>query len=289
MGQFFTYFRIDENFIRSQEFKLRFSESVGRDWRTLGRWLNIDESSLESINEDNNNTNEKAYLMLTKWIQMNDNPTFIKLITALRNMRRMDLIERVNELTKPSILRNIALLAVFGASIALLINFATTLNNPKPDLSKLSVELKQFYLKNYGKISELQPLLKAPANVDLIHTFVDLCIVDAVNAQMDAVASVEQKNFFEKQMSYTPKSYSEIFMEEKSVILISGIAGIGKTWLLRKCLLDWSNNTIWKNVKFVFYLEFRRLNQYPHISTEVRKYKHVVAGRVYAIDQYQHI
>ncbi|XP_065643267.1 NACHT, LRR and PYD domains-containing protein 13-like isoform X1 [Hydra vulgaris] len=212
----------------------------------------------------------------------------------------------------------------------------------KKDLSRLSAELKKFYLKHYGKIGELQPLLKASANVDLIQKFVDLCVVNAANAQVDAVFSVERKDFLEKQMNYTPIPYSEIFTKEKSVILISGIAGIGKTWLLRKCLLDWSNGLIWKNVELVFYLECRRLNQHQNISNinellnvfykdivndinisnhtalfiidgldefkyinellnssltcnypivnalkEVQKYKHVIAGRVYAIDQYQ--
>ncbi|XP_065681350.1 NACHT, LRR and PYD domains-containing protein 3-like [Hydra vulgaris] len=216
------------------------------------------------------------------------------------------------------------------------------------DVSEICTALKNYYLFNYEKINEVQPLLKTPANVDLIHTFVDLCIVDAVNTQLDFVFSGERKKFLEKQMNYTPISYSEIFMEEKSAILISGIAGIGKTWLLKKCLLDWSNSLILKNVELVFYLECRRLNQYPNISNtnellnvfykditndfnisnhtamfiidgldefkyfnelimkisnpsgkcdypvvnalaEIKKYKHVVAGRVYAIDQYQSI
>ncbi|XP_047131591.1 NACHT, LRR and PYD domains-containing protein 3 [Hydra vulgaris] len=207
----------------------------------------------------------------------------------------------------------------------------------------MSAELKKFYLNYYGKIGELQPLLKASANVDLIQKFIDLCIVDAVNAQIDAYFSVERKEFLEKQIRYTPIPYSDIFMKEKPVILISGIAGIGKTWLLRKCLLDWSNDLIWKNVELVFYLECRILNSYANISNinellnifykdivndfkfsshtalfiidgldefkyfnellnpsltstlivkvlrEIQKYKHVIAGRVYAIDQYQSI
>ncbi|XP_065646345.1 NACHT, LRR and PYD domains-containing protein 14-like isoform X2 [Hydra vulgaris] len=174
--------------------------------------------------------------------------------------------------------------------------------------------------------------------------FVDLFIVDADNTERDALYSVERKKFLEKQLRYAPIPYSEIFMKEKSVILISGIAGIGKTWLLRKSLLDWSNNQIWKNVKLVFYLECRRLNQNQNISNvnellnvfyknivndfsisnhtalfiidgldefkylnellnhssscnypivnalkEIQKYNYVVAGRVYAIDQYQSI
>ncbi|XP_047131127.1 NACHT, LRR and PYD domains-containing protein 3-like [Hydra vulgaris] len=212
------------------------------------------------------------------------------------------------------------------------------------DLSRVSAELKQYYLKYYGKISELQPLLKAPANVDLMDKFVDLCIVDAAKPQMNAVFSVERKEFLEKQMHYTPIPYSELFLNEKSVILVSGIAGIGKTWLLRKCLLDWSNDLIWKNVELVFYLECRRINQYENVSNindllsvffkdiisnfnfsidtalfiidgldefkyfnelsnprlkcnypivnvlaEIQNYKHLVTGRVYAIDQYQSI
>ncbi|XP_047131610.2 uncharacterized protein LOC105850509 [Hydra vulgaris] len=217
------------------------------------------------------------------------------------------------------------------------------------DLARLSAKLKNFYLEYYGKVGELQPLLQASAKLNtqkrnLIKTF-DF--------------SVEQNIFFENQMSYTPITYSKIFSNEKSVILISGIAGIGKTWLLKKCLVDWSNGLIWKNVKLVFYLECRRLNQYPNISNinelvnvfykdivnvfykdivnvfykdivndfkfkrhttmfiidgldefkyfnellnprltsypivntfkEITKYKYLVAGRVYAIDQYQSI
>ncbi|XP_047131723.2 uncharacterized protein LOC100208814 [Hydra vulgaris] len=107
----------------------------------------------------------------------------------------------------------------------------------KKDLLRMSAELKKFYLNYYGKIGELQPLLKASANVDLIQKFIDLCIVDAVNAQIDAYFSVEQKEFLEKQIRYTPIPYSDIFVKEKPVILISGIAGIGKTWLLQRMLL----------------------------------------------------
>nr|XP_047133941.1 NACHT, LRR and PYD domains-containing protein 14-like isoform X2 [Hydra vulgaris] len=135
----------------------------------------------------------------------------------------------------------------------------------KKDISEICTALKSLYLSSYVKINEVQVPLKSPANVNLMHKFVDLCIVDAVNAQTDAVLS-ERKEFLQKQLRYTPIPYSEIFMKDKSVTIISGIAGIGKTWLLRKCLLDWSNGLIWKNVKLVFYLECRRLNQYQNIS-----------------------
>ncbi|XP_065682531.1 NACHT, LRR and PYD domains-containing protein 3 isoform X1 [Hydra vulgaris] len=317
----------DESILFSQVFKFKFSDSVGVDWRTLGCLLNIKDNHLDMINQDYTKTNEKAYFMLSKWMQMNKNPTLEELKTALKNMERIDLIRKLDELTKTSNSPEI-----------------THRFYSQKDTSEICTALKNCYLVNYGKINEIQPPSKVPANVDLLHQFVDLCIVDAVNAQMDVLFSVERKKFLEKQMSYTPISYSEIFMKEKSVTLVSGIAGIGKTWLLRKCLLDWSNNLIWKIVELVFYLECRKLNQHQNISNinellnvfykditndfnirnntamfiidgldefkylnelvnpnltcsypivnalaEIRKYKSVVAGRVYAIDRYQSI
>ncbi|XP_065646309.1 NACHT, LRR and PYD domains-containing protein 3-like isoform X1 [Hydra vulgaris] len=342
MGQFISYPK-KNNILHSQVFKLKFSESVGVDWRILGRYLNIEENYIDIIDQDVTETNEKAYSILTKWMQINENPTLEGLKAALRNMRRMDLIRKIDELTKVSILPE--------SSTSFSVNKKTsnssessTKCSAKKDISEICTALKSYYLTNYGNINEIQPPLKSPANVDLMNKFVDLCIIDAVNTQRDAIYVVERKKFLEKQLRYTPIPYIEIFMKEKSVTLISGIAGIGKTWLLRKCLLDWSNDLIWKNVKLVFYLECRRLNQYQNISNinellnvfykdiindfnisnhtvlfiidgldefkylnelinhslscnypvvnalkEIQKYKYVIAGRVYAIDQYQSI
>ncbi|XP_065646157.1 NACHT, LRR and PYD domains-containing protein 3-like isoform X2 [Hydra vulgaris] len=327
MAQNNTYAKKCENILNSQEFMLSFSECVGVSWKTLGRRLNIEEHYLSMIDEDNPKTDEKAYSMLTTWMQMSDNPTFEELKTALRNMKRIDLIRKIDKFTKTPGSPEI-----------------TSRFSANKDTSEMCTALKNYYREKYGKINEVQPPLKVPANVDLMDNFVDLCIVDAVKTQMDVVFNFERKIFLEKQIRYTPIPYNEIFMKEKSVILISGVAGIGKTWLLRKCLLDWSNNLIWKSVELVFYLECRRLNQYPSISNineilnvfykgiindfkisnhpalfiidgldefkylnelrnhssscnypivnaliEIQNYKYVVAGRVYAIDQYQSI
>ncbi|XP_065645310.1 NACHT, LRR and PYD domains-containing protein 3-like [Hydra vulgaris] len=348
MAQNNTYAKKCENILYSPEFMLSFSECIGVSWKTLGRRLNIEEHYLSMIDEDNPKTDEKAYSMLTTWMQMSDNPTFEELKTALRNMKRIDLIRKIDKFTKTPGLPEVTsrFSANNGNYIQLSINSTeiTSRFSAKKDTSEVCTALKNYYRKNYGKINEVRPPLKVPANVDLINSFVDLCIVDAVNTQMDIVFNFERKNFFEKQMNYKPIPYNEIFMEEKSVILISGVAGIGKTWLLRKCLLDWSNDLIWRNVELVFYLECRKLNQYQNISninellnvfykdiindfkisnhpalfiidgldefkflnelinrslscnnpivnalTEIQKYKYVVAGRVYAIDQYQSI
>nr|XP_047142628.1 NACHT, LRR and PYD domains-containing protein 7-like isoform X2 [Hydra vulgaris] len=334
----------------------KISYKIGSDWLLWGRHLGLSDSDLDNIGSDYRKCYEKADYVLIKWKQKNGNLSWEQLKKELIAFKRYDIVVKIEKkfgdyLSDSEKIRYEAMgfdspeqvTKEFKENSSNLPDIASKVH-VKKDLSIVSAELKRFYLEYYGKISELQPLLKTLANVDLMHKFVDLCIVDAVDAQLDAVCSAERNKFLAKQMSYTPIPYSEIFMKEKPALLISGIAGIGKTWLLRKCLLDWSNNLIWKNVKLVFYLECRRLNQYQNISninellnvfykdiindfsisnhsalfiidgldefkylnelvnlglnsnypivnalTEVRKYKSLVAGRVYAIDLYQSI
>ncbi|XP_047131430.1 uncharacterized protein LOC105850100 [Hydra vulgaris] len=99
MSQFFTNSEKNEIIVFSHEFKLELGESVGVDWRTLGRWLNIEENYLDKIDQNNVKTNVKMYSMLTKWEQINENPTLEELKSALRKMERMDLIGKIDELT----------------------------------------------------------------------------------------------------------------------------------------------------------------------------------------------
>ncbi|XP_065682537.1 uncharacterized protein LOC105848458 isoform X2 [Hydra vulgaris] len=88
----------EKNILLNQVFKLKFSNSVGEDWKTLGRWLNINDSYLGMIDQDNTKTVEKAYNMLSKWMEMNKNPTLEELKTSLKNMERFDLIRKLEEL-----------------------------------------------------------------------------------------------------------------------------------------------------------------------------------------------
>ncbi|XP_065646128.1 uncharacterized protein LOC136076697 isoform X2 [Hydra vulgaris] len=221
------------------QFQIKLSKLLVQDWFEIGIYLNVKQHILKAIRNDSINLlkqEDKAYEMIRKWFNFDENPTFEKLKLAILNIPKKDLLKEVEVLasgffTMTSVLPEVSL---------------------NTDISEICTALKSFYLINYGKICEVQPPLKFPANVDLMHKFVDLCIVDAVNTQTDAVFSVERKEFLEKQLRYKPIPYSEIFMKERSVTLISGIAGIGKTWLLRKCLLDWSNGLIWENLKLVF-------------------------------------
>nr|XP_047131533.1 NACHT, LRR and PYD domains-containing protein 9A-like isoform X1 [Hydra vulgaris] len=134
------------------------------------------------------------------------------------------------------------------------------------DVSKISRALKLFYRKSYSKIDMLQPPLRTPFKTNLVNNYVQLSIVDADEVQKDFVYHTERSYYLQKLMSYRPISYYDVFENETSLILISGIAGIGKTTLLKKHLLDWSHNLILKNIDFLFYLECRRINQYQNIS-----------------------
>nr|XP_047131629.1 NACHT, LRR and PYD domains-containing protein 3-like isoform X1 [Hydra vulgaris]XP_047131630.1 NACHT, LRR and PYD domains-containing protein 3-like isoform X1 [Hydra vulgaris]XP_047131631.1 NACHT, LRR and PYD domains-containing protein 3-like isoform X1 [Hydra vulgaris] len=335
---------VSRNELASDEFISKccgeISYNIGSDWLRWGRHLGLSDSDLDNIGSDNKNCYEKADNVFKKWKQKIGNPSWEQLKKELMAFNRLDIVIKIEtKFGEISSSPNKDFTVFSNKDSSNTPDIASKIY-VKKDISEICAALKNYYLVNYGKINEVQPHLKTPANVDLINTFVDLCIVDAVNTQLDFVFSVERKEFLEKQKSYTPIPYSEIFMKEKSVILISGIAGIGKTWLLRKCLLDWSNNLIWKNVELVFYLECRRLNQHQNISnindllnvfyndilndfnisnhtalfiidgldefiyfnellnpsfnypvvntlTDIKKYKHVIAGRVYAIDQYQ--
>ena len=57
-----------------------------------------------------------------------------------------------------------------------------------------------------------------------------------------------------------------MFLKELSFLLQSGIAGIGKTCLFRKCLLDWTSCNLWEKFDLVLLLECRKLNQYKNIG-----------------------
>ncbi|XP_047131510.1 uncharacterized protein LOC105846051 isoform X2 [Hydra vulgaris] len=261
------------------------SYKIGSDWIRWGQHLGLSDSDLDNIDYNNAKCYDKARNVLKKWKEKNGLPSWEQLKNELLAFNRLDIIADIESkfadyLYSPEEIRNETM--EFDLSkqagqefksgqvnyyhFPLLTHVLSHTKKQNEKISEICTALKNYYQKNYKNIDEVRPLLKEPANVDLINKFVDLCIVDACSTQMDVVCSVERNKFLEKQMSYTPIPYSEIFMEEKSVILISGIAGIGKTWLLRKCLLDWSNNLIWKNVKLVFYLECRMLNEYQNIS-----------------------
>ena len=127
--------------------------------------------------------------------------------------------------------------------------------------------LKKFYLKNYGEMNELVYNTKKPIRVELLNKFIELTVVNADEKEKDTESIFEQKLFRQKQTTYKSVEFHEVFSKKLHLILISGIAGVGKTWLLRKCLLEWVNGSLWENVDFVLYLECRKLNQYENVGS----------------------
>ena len=117
--------------------------------------------------------------------------------------------------------------------------------------------LKKFYLETYGKIDEIVHLIKAPAKVELLSKFIELTVVDAGDVEKDTVNIAERELFLWRQMTYKPIKFNEVFSKELSLLLISDIAGIGKTRLLNECLLGWASGTLWETVGFVLHIECR--------------------------------
>ncbi|NP_001267803.1 NLR type 1 [Hydra vulgaris] len=235
---------MDENILQNQQNRYLFSRSVGIDWKDLGRCLQILDSYLDVIDIESKNCCDKAYQMLTKWTEK-ENPSLNELKNALQTMEKNDLMKTLEDL-----------------------QIRSSKEIEKSNLVKtdfLSDALKNFYLETYKTIEEIQPQLNKPYQVNFLDKFVDLYVVDEVEVQKDAINIAELDQFLKKQMSYTSILF-EKHLKDLSLFLISGIAAIGKTWLLRKFLLDWSNGFIWKNIDLVFYLECKQLNLYENIS-----------------------
>ena len=116
------------------------------------------------------------------------------------------------------------------------------------------------------KRDEIVHNVKIPTKVELFNKFIELTVVDADEVEKDGVNILERELFLQRQMTYKPMKFNEVFSKELSLFLISGIAGIGKTCLLKKCLIDWASGTLWETVDFVLYFECRKLNQFQNIG-----------------------
>ena len=128
------------------------------------------------------------------------------------------------------------------------------------------MKLKKHYLSSYKNRESIVHNQPFPGNVDHIDNFVDLNIVDADEVVKD-VMNVDEMEYYIKK-HYKSLKCDDIFSEEHCLFLISGVAGIGKTCFIKKCLLDWANGLLWKNHELVFYLECRELNQYKGPPTK---------------------
>ena len=78
-------------------------------------------------------------------------------------------------------------------------------------------------------------------------------------------------------------AFEEMTLAQPQLLLLSGIAGIGKTCFLQKCLYCWAKNLLWQNVDIVLYFEFKKLNNLSHVSNPhemINKfYKNILKGQ----------
>ena len=92
----------------------------------------------------------------------------------------------------------------------------------------------------------------------------------------------EWQHFFYKQKHYKTVKFEEVFNESSQLIMISGLRGVGKTNFLKNCIYHWANGLHWKNLNFVFYFEFNKINKLQSVSNMkqlIKKYyKNILKG-----------
>ncbi|XP_047146508.1 NACHT, LRR and PYD domains-containing protein 4E isoform X1 [Hydra vulgaris] len=148
-------------------------------------------------------------------------------------------------------------------------NFVSMIEKSLKDLGNMRVlnevntffavrRLKLHYITTYGDF-----------NQQINHLFTnhfDLVTVDEIDYK-NSLEKNEWEDFIEKQNGYETITFDEVFAHEKPLILISGVAGIGKTYFLEKCIYRWAEGQVLKNVDFFFYFKIKKLNDFQNISS----------------------
>ncbi|XP_065643513.1 uncharacterized protein LOC136075123 [Hydra vulgaris] len=101
-----------DEILQNPEFQIKLAELLAEDWFEIGICLKVKERSLNSIRSDFilfQKQKDKAYEMIKKWFNYDDNPTFEKLKLAILKIEKKDLLKEVKDLasgfsTTPSVL-----------------------------------------------------------------------------------------------------------------------------------------------------------------------------------------
>ncbi|XP_065646061.1 mitogen-activated protein kinase kinase kinase 2-like isoform X2 [Hydra vulgaris] len=83
------------------QFLIKLSKLLVQDWFEIGIYLNVKPHILEAIRNDSINLlkqEDKAYEMIRKWFNLDENPTFEKLKLAILNIPKKDLLKEVEVL-----------------------------------------------------------------------------------------------------------------------------------------------------------------------------------------------
>ena len=120
--------------------------------------------------------------------------------------------------------------------------------------------MKTHYISILKNREEYDPNLPYHKIENTSENFVELTIVNAEDVVRDNMSFDEKEYHINKHFSYKSVNRNDAFSVEFELFLLAGIAGIGKTYFLQKCILDWATNKLWKEFEFVFYFECRKLN-----------------------------
>ena len=127
--------------------------------------------------------------------------------------------------------------------------------------------LKSYYTRSY---SNSQHIEQVNNDVDIMISNIELTYIkvdDVVTSSNDL--TFDEWKYFVKKLSDVNNQkveFEEIALKQPQLLLLSGIAGIGKTCFFQKCLFCWAKGLLWKNVDLVLYFEFKKLNNLNHVS-----------------------
>ncbi|XP_057298350.1 uncharacterized protein LOC130629228 [Hydractinia symbiolongicarpus] len=132
------------------------------------------------------------------------------------------------------------------------------------NLKEASDLLRQYYLEGIGK-EHIESI--NGQTISRKRFYVDLAVVDSLDVDINNTHSARE--FHIKQMlSQKGKCTMENLLdEENQIVLLRGIGGIGKSFMVKTMALNWAENRIWTNFRFVFLFKFREMNVVRNISS----------------------
>ncbi|XP_057298349.1 uncharacterized protein LOC130629227 [Hydractinia symbiolongicarpus] len=156
------------------------------------------------------------------------------------------------------------IIAISIAIIGIAVSICYFSSGDDKNLKEASDLLRQYYLEGIGKehIENINGQI-----ISRKRFYVDLAVVDSLDVDINNTHSARE--FHIKQMlSQKGKCTMENLLDkENQIVLLRGIGGIGKSFMVKTMALNWAEKRIWKNFQFVFLFKFREMNLVRNISS----------------------
>ncbi|XP_047122535.1 uncharacterized protein LOC124806009 isoform X1 [Hydra vulgaris] len=207
------------------------SEKMSFEWKTFARGTGTKAAIIDFFDLDKGSDQTKMEMFLTDLVKRNENSYFALIEKSLKELGKDEILNETKYLYE-------------------------------------IYKLKLHYIMTYGNFyaqSDINSFKKNTVNLSTDHF--DLVKVETTYLQNVKDDFNEWTDHIEKQNIYKKIAFEEVFSQDLPFLLISGIAGIGKTYFLKKCLLLWAHGLLWKNVDFVFYFDLKKLNNLNAISS----------------------